>query len=162
MDTRTSLILHQWNTLRDFHLNNYDCKKFCSFGPWWPLTLTKVSRTVFMGWRWFRRIVTLPNPFLRTDWNYAQAEIRLDCRCLQKCFHIWNYYDGFLWAPLLVLTQNKETVVWSNLVFFTIKTRFWQYYSLLNMRKSHFNDEFLVLLGPISSRFCCMFKWGKK
>jgi hypothetical protein len=23
-------------------------------------------------------------------------------------------------------------------------------------------DEFLVLLGPIISRFFCMFKWGKK
>jgi hypothetical protein len=34
---------------------------------------------------------------------------------------------------------------------FTIKTR--QYYSQLNMRKSHFNDEFLLLLGPIISRF---------
>ncbi len=30
--------------------------------------------------------------------------------------------------------------------FFTIKTRLWQYYS-------HLNDEFLVLLGPIISRF---------
>jgi len=37
--------------------------------------------------------------------------------------------------------------------FFTIKTRFSQYYSWINMRKSHFNDEFLVLLGPIISRF---------
>ncbi len=45
--------------------------------------------------------------------------------------------------------------------FFTIKTRFWQYYSLLKMRKLHFNDEFLVLVGPIISRFFCIFKWGK-
>jgi len=37
--------------------------------------------------------------------------------------------------------------------FFTIKARFWQYYSLLNMRKLHFNDEFSVLLGTIISRF---------
>ncbi len=28
--------------------------------------------------------------------------------------------------------------------FFTIKTRFGQYYSLLIMRKSQYNDEFLV------------------
>ncbi len=33
---------------------------------------------------------------------------------------------------------------------FTIKTR---YYSQSNMRKSHLNDEFLVLLGPIISWF---------
>jgi hypothetical protein len=45
-------------------------------------------------------------------------EIRLECRCLQKCFLIWNYYVGCLWAPLLVLMQSKETVSWSNLVFF--------------------------------------------
>ncbi len=38
------------------------------------------------------------------------TEIRLECRCLQKCFHIWNYYVGCLWAPLLVMTQSKETV----------------------------------------------------
>ncbi len=53
----------------------------------------------------------------------------LECRCLQKCFLIWNYYVCCLWAPLLLLTQSKETVFWSNLVFFTIKARFWQYYS---------------------------------
>jgi hypothetical protein len=33
---------------------------------------------------------------------------------------------------------------------------------LFIMRKPHFNGEFLVLLGPIISRFFCMFKWGKK
>jgi hypothetical protein len=70
-----------------------------------------------------------------------------------KCFLIWNYYVGCLRALLLALTQSKETVFWSNLVFFTIKSRFWQYYSWLNMRKSHVNDERLVLLGPIISRF---------
>ncbi len=48
-------------------------------------------------------------------------EIRLECRCLQKCFLIWNYYVGCLWAPLLVLTQGKETGFWSNFVFFTTK-----------------------------------------
>ncbi len=90
--------------------------------------------------------------------NVYTIEIRLECRCLQKCFLIWNYYVGWLWAPLLVLTQSKETIFWSNLVFFTIKTRFWQ----LNMRNSHFNYEFLVSLGPIISRFFCIFKWGKK
>ncbi len=60
-------------------------------------------------------------------------------------------YVGCLWAPLVVLTQSKETVFWSNLVFFTIK-RFWQFHAFLNMRKSHFL-MFLVLLGPIISRF---------
>ncbi len=45
-------------------------------------------------------------------------EIRLECWCLQKCFHNWNNYVGCLWDPLLVLTQSKETVFWSNLVFF--------------------------------------------
>jgi hypothetical protein len=40
--------------------------------------------------------------------------------------------------------------------FMTIKTRFWQYYSYLNIRKSHFNAEFLLLLGPIiSTSFAC-------
>ncbi len=62
-------------------------------------------------------------------WSDTIIEIRLECRCLQKCFLIWNYYVGCLWAPLLFLRQSKETVFWSNLLFFTIKTRFWQYYS---------------------------------
>jgi hypothetical protein len=60
---------------------------------------------------------------------FHPIEIKLDCRWLQKCFLIWNYYVGCLWAPLLVLTQSQERVFWSNLVFLTIKTRFWQYYS---------------------------------
>ncbi len=91
-------------------------------------------------------------------------EIRLECRRLKKCCLIWNYYVCCLWAPLLVLTQSKETVSWSNLVFFTIKARFCQYYLYLNMKKSHFlmSFYFLVLLGPIISRFFCMFKCGKK
>ncbi len=51
------------------------------------------------------------------------------------------------------LTQSKETGFFiSNLVFLTIKTRL-QYYSQLNMSKSHFNDEYIVLLGPIITRF---------
>ncbi len=37
-------------------------------------------------------------------------EIRLECRYLQKCFLIWNYYVCCLWASLLALTQSKETV----------------------------------------------------
>ncbi len=56
-------------------------------------------------------------------------EIRLGCRWLQKWFLIWNYYVGCLWAPLLVLTQSKETVFDQIWCFFTIKARFWQYYS---------------------------------
>ncbi len=38
----------------------------------------------------------------------------LECRCLQKCFLIWNYCVGWL----MVLTQSKATFFWSNLVFF--------------------------------------------
>ncbi len=47
--------------------------------------------------------------------------------------------------------QRNSFLIKSGL--FTMKTIFWQYYSYLNMRKSHFNEEFLVLLGPIMSRF---------
>jgi len=46
----------------------------------------------------------------------------------------------------------------SFLMFFTIKARFCQYYSWLNMNKITLFDQFLVLLGPI----ICMFKLGKK
>jgi hypothetical protein len=49
-------------------------------------------------------------------------------------------------------TQSKETVFRSNLVFFLQLKQD----SDKIMRKSHFNDEFLVLLGPIISRlFTC-------
>jgi hypothetical protein len=44
--------------------------------------------------------------------------------------------------------------------FFTLKTRFWPYYSLLNMRKSQFNDELCVVWAHNQQVFC-MFKWGK-
>ncbi len=49
-------------------------------------------------------------------------------------------------------TEQRNSFLIKFGVFFTIETRFWQYYSWLIMRKSHFNDEFLVLLGPIISR----------
>ncbi len=53
-------------------------------------------------------------------------------------------------------TKQRNSFFWSNLAFFTIKTRFWQYYSEFIVKKSHLNDEFLVLLGPIISRlFTC-------
>ena len=52
-------------------------------------------------------------------------------------------------------TKQRNSFLIKFGVFYN-KTRFWQYYSFLIMRKSHFNDEFLVLLGPIISRlFTC-------
>ncbi len=45
-------------------------------------------------------------------------------------------------GPTLDFDTKERNSFLSNLVFFTIKTRFWQYYSLLIMRKSHLNDEF--------------------
>jgi hypothetical protein len=55
-------------------------------------------------------------------------------------------------GPTFGYDTKQRNSFWSNLVFFTIK-RFWQYYSKLNIIKFHFNDEFLVLLGPIISIF---------
>ncbi len=90
----------------------------------------------------------------------AGIELRLECRCVQKCFHIWSYYVCCLCAPLLVLTQSKETVSWSNLVFFYNKiltklfrvkyekiTPFWWVFSVV---------------GAHNQQVFCMFKWGKK
>ncbi len=65
-------------------------------------------------------------------------------------------------VPTLGFDTKQRNSFCSNLVFFTIKTRFWQYYSLLNMRKSHLNEEFLVLLGPIISRFFLHVQMRKK
>ncbi len=76
--------------------------------------------------RWAISVLFLSHISLLSD-NFI--EIRLECRCLQKCFLIWNYYDGCWWAPLLVLTQSKETDFCSNLVLVTTKTRFWHNYS---------------------------------
>jgi len=70
-------------------------------------------------------------------------EIRLvECRRLQKCFLIWNYYVCCLWAPLLVLTQSQKNSFLIKLGFFTMKEWFWQYYSKLKMRKPHFLMSF--------------------
>ncbi len=59
-----------------------------------------------------------PSPTFILVVCFHPIEIRLECRWLQKCFLIWNYYVGCLWAPLLILTQSQERVFWSNLVFF--------------------------------------------
>jgi len=72
-------------------------------------------------------------------------EIRLGCRCLQKCFLIWNYYVCCLWAPLLVLTQSKETVFDQ---FFYNKRKILTILFILKYEKITLFDEFLVLLGP--------------
>ncbi len=61
--------------------------------------------------------VHLTDKILDYDGRVKTIEIRLDCRWLQRCFLIWNYYVGCIWAPLLVLTQSKEKVFWLNLVF---------------------------------------------
>jgi hypothetical protein len=57
----------------------------------------------------------------------------------------------FMGPTLSFDTAKKQFLI--KFGVFSIKTRFWQYYSWLNMRKSNFNDEFLVLLWPIISRF---------
>ncbi len=77
-------------------------------------------------------------------------EIRLECRCLQKYFLIWKYYVSCLWAPLLVLTRTKETVSWSN---FYNKIKILTILFIVKYEKMTLFDEFLVLLGPIISRF---------
>jgi hypothetical protein len=61
-----------------------------------------------------------------------------------------------LWAQLLVLAQSKETVSWSNFVFFTIKKKILTILFMVKYEKITLFDEFLVLLGPIISRlFTC-------
>jgi hypothetical protein len=97
--------------------------------------------------------VHLTDKILDYDGRVKTIEIRLDCRWLQRCFLIWNYYVGCLWAPLLFLTQSKETVFWLNLMFFTIKQDSDNIIHSWIWEKSHFNDECLVLFGPIISRF---------
>ena len=53
-------------------------------------------------------VVSTPRPGanLIKLFSVVSIEIRLECRCLQKCFLICNYYVGCLWARLLVLTQS--------------------------------------------------------
>jgi hypothetical protein len=81
----------------------------------------------------------------------VSIEIRLECRWLQKCFLIWNYYVGCLWAPLLVKTKSKETVF---LIKFGVSCNKNKILTILFIiKKSTLTDEFLVLSGPIISRF---------
>ncbi len=65
------------------------------------------------------------NNFSTGQWRrrVCPIEITLECRWLQKCFLIWNYYVGCLWAPLLVLTQSKETVFDQMWCFFYNKSK---------------------------------------
>jgi hypothetical protein len=81
-------------------------------------------------------------------------EIRLDCRCLQKIFPHFKVKCLLFMGPTLGFdTKERNSFLIKFGVFFAIKTRFCQYYSYLIMIKSYFNDEFLVLLGPMISRF---------
>jgi hypothetical protein len=50
-------------------------------------------------------------------------EKRLEFRCLNQCFFIWNYFVGCLWAPLLVSKQSKETVFLIKLSVFYNKNK---------------------------------------
>ncbi len=61
------------------------------------------------------------------------------------------YYFLFMDPTLGFDTKQRNSFL---MFFFTIKARFCQYYSSLNMRKITLFDQFLVLLGPI----ICMFK----
>ncbi len=88
-------------------------------------------------------------------------EIRLEWRCPQKCFLIWNYCVCCLWTPLLVLTQSKETVSWSNLVFFYNESKILTILFAVKYEKITLFDEFLMLLGPIISRFIACSNEGK-
>ncbi len=54
---------------------------------------------------------------------------------------------------LLVLTQSKETLFDQILCFFYNENKILTILFKLIMIKSHFNDEFLVFLGPIISSF---------
>jgi hypothetical protein len=55
-------------------------------------------------------------------------------------------------GPLLALTQSKETVLLIKFGVFNNKNKILTILFMVNYEKIHFNDEFLVLLGPIISR----------
>ncbi len=104
--------------------------------------------------------LSLPHNYTQSSWKLGSnsflvipIEIRLECICLQKCFLIWNYYVCCLWALLLVLTQSKETVFWSNLVFLYNKSKILTILFIVKCEKITLFDKFLVSLGPIISRF---------
>jgi hypothetical protein len=68
----------------------------------------------------------------------ANIEIRLECRCLQKCFLIWNYV-GCLWAPTLGFDTKQRNS-------FLIKFGVFYYKNMISpismvSKGSHGNDE---------------------
>ncbi len=71
-------------------------------------------------------------------------EIRLECR--------WNYYVGCSWGPTLGFDTQQKTVFWSNLVFLQ-KSKILTILFIVKYEKITLFDEFLVMLGPIISRF---------
>jgi hypothetical protein len=94
-------------------------------------------------------------------WKNWGIEIRLECRCLQKCFLIWNFYVGCLWAPLLVLTQSKETVFWSNLVVFLQLKQDSDNFSHSKLWENHTFWWVFSVIGAHNQQVLCMFKCGK-
>ncbi len=94
--------------------------------------------------------------------NITNIDIRLECRWVQKCLLICNYYVGCLWAPLLVLTQSKETVFWSNLVGFYNKSKILTILFIVKYEKITLLRLIFSVVGAHNQQVFCMFKWGKK
>jgi hypothetical protein len=89
------------------------------------------------------------------------TEKRLEWRRPQKCFHIWYYYVGSLWAHSWFWHIAKKQFFDTIWCFFTIKTRFWQY-CIVKYEKITLSWTVFSVVGAHNQQVFCMFKWGKK
>jgi len=102
------------------------------------------------------------NPWSLDGESRVEPIERLECRHPQKCFLIWNYYVGCLWAPLSALTHSKETVFHQIWCFYN-KNKILTILFIVKYEKiTLLIKQFLVLLGPIISRFFHVQMRGKK
>ncbi len=116
-----------------------------------PPPLSLKPKNNYLEWRFRLKRLTMGWEKSRQCYNIYSIEIRLEHRCLQKCFLIGKYYVSCLWAPLLVLTQSKETVSWSNLFFFYNKSKILTTLFMVKYEK----------ITPHNQQVFCMIKWGK-
>ncbi len=86
-------------------------------------------------------------------WQVRSIEIRLECRCLQKMFHHLKLLCLLFMGPTLGFDTKQRNSFLIKFGVFYHKSKIRTVLFIVKYDKITLFDEFLVLLGPIISRF---------
>ncbi len=89
-------------------------------------------------------------------------EIRLECRCMQKCFLIWNYYVCCLWAWLTWFWHKAKKQFLDQICFFNNKSKILTILFIVKYEKITLYWWVFSVVGAHNQQVFCMFNWGKK